>query len=89
MKFPLAIFRVSGHSMEPTFKAGDLVLVNRWAKPKVGDIIVAFDTERNIKVIKRIQKVNGSNIVLTGDNPGHGEKRIIDKSRIIGKVVNF
>lgn len=73
--------------MEPTLKAGQFVLVNRWSHPKVGDIVVAHDIQRDIEVIKRVKKIGGLNIVLTGDNPGHGRDRIVDKSQIVGKAI--
>ncbi|MBI3290432.1 helix-turn-helix transcriptional regulator [Candidatus Microgenomates bacterium] len=84
---PITVFRVAGHSMEPTLHAGQFVLVNRWAKPKVGDAIVANDIQRNIKVIKRVNKVMDGRLQIVGDNPGHGGERIINKSQVIGKVI--
>lgn len=73
--------------MEPTLRAGQFVLVNRWAKPKVGDLVVANDVQSYIKVIKRVARIQSSNIVLTGDNRGHGGKMVVDKSEIVGKVI--
>lgn len=34
------IIKVQGHSMEPTFQSGDLILVDTSATPEIGDIIV-------------------------------------------------
>ncbi|MBI3289824.1 S26 family signal peptidase [Candidatus Microgenomates bacterium] len=75
--------------MEPTLKAGQFVLVNRWATLKVGDIVVANDTERDIRVIKRVKKTRGNRVQVVGDNEGHGGEMTINKSQIIGRVIAF
>ena len=88
MRFPLVIFRVSGHSMEPTLTAGQFVLVYRWAEPKVGDVVVVNDTERDILIVKRIvNEVGPGKWKVAGDNPGHEGSRVVNKSEIIGKVI--
>lgn len=41
MKSPFSLYKISGHSMEPTIKDGKVVLVWRWGnKFKRGDIVV-------------------------------------------------
>ena len=79
--------------MEPTLYAGQLILVSFipyiFNKPKIGDLVVAFDIKRNIKVIKRVKGVDKNMIYIVSDNIGHGNLRKIDKSKIIGKVVWF
>lgn len=48
-------FTVVGPSMEPTLRAGQVVLVDVRADPQVGDIVVAMHPRRsNLKIIKRL-----------------------------------
>lgn len=59
---------VSGHSMEPTFYTGDLV-VSRCADPAVGDVVVYATPEtQGGRVIHRIVGGDSSGWVLRGDN---------------------
>lgn len=83
----ITIFKVSGHSMEPTLHAGQFVLVSRWATPKVGDIVVANDAESYIRVIKRVKEVGSGKWKVGSDNKGHGKDRIVNKSQVVGKVI--
>lgn len=82
MNFPLLIFKVSGHSMEPTLHEGQFVVVNRWAKPKVGDIVVTEGI-----LLKRIKTIKNDAHLIVGDNPGHFKPKWINKSEIVGKVI--
>lgn len=91
-QWPLLRFRVFGHSMEPTFKEGDLLLVNCWAyvfsRPKISDVIVVNDSINIHRLIlKRIKVVNGNWCMVAGDNKGHSTPRKITKSSILGKVI--
>jgi nickel-type superoxide dismutase maturation protease len=89
---PLFKFKIEGNSMLPTFKPGDLVLVNRLAyffnKPRIGDLIV-LKTERYI--IKRINKIKNNKIFVIGDNKKEStDSRIfgwVNTEKIIGKTV--
>ena len=63
----LCLIRVSGDSMEPTLRAGDVILVNRQAcKPdregiyilRVGDMLL----------VKRLQALPGGQVKVTSDN---------------------
>ncbi len=56
---PIGRYVVEGHSMEPAYRAGDRVLVNRLAyirwPPRVGDVVVLYDPERRSRrLLKRI-----------------------------------
>jgi nickel-type superoxide dismutase maturation protease len=59
-----------GTSMNPTLKDGEVVLVDREAKIKVGDIVVAkHPVEQNNEVVKRVERINErGNFFLIGDN---------------------
>lgn len=75
---PLCLYRVSGQSMLPTYKPGDLVLGWKKFKPKVGDVVVVmFDRPR----IKRVKQVLADGVWVEGDNPDHSSD-----SRDLGTV---
>ena len=76
--------------MTPFLKAGDTVLVFKFLKPKVGDIVVFKFADQKF-YIKRISKIKKHQYYLKGDN----SKKSIDsremgwiyKKDIIGKVI--
>lgn len=81
---PMGYIIVSGHSMEPTFWTGDLVLTRKQASYKPGDI-VAFHADRG-NVIHRIidgDPVNGFN--TQGDNNSFVDGWHPTPLQIIGK----
>ncbi len=94
--FPIGRFRVEDRSMEPTFRAGDYVLVNRWAyrvrKPSEGDVVVVRDPEQPTKfIVKRVSSVAEADAYfLVGDNAESSRDSrhfgAIRKERIVGKV---
>ena len=89
----LAKFKILGHSMEPTLKNGQLVLVSNLAyvfkKPQINDI-VAFQSEEKV-LIKRITKIKAKAFFVSGDNVGDSldSRKIgfISSSKILGKVI--
>ena len=85
--FPLRIYKIDGHSMEPTILAGSFVLVWRWQRHfKVGDI-VAFHFDGKI-LIKRVAAINNNQIEVRGDNKQDSlDIGAIDLSKIIGKII--
>lgn len=92
---PVFKYIVRGESMEPTYKEGDAVLVNRLAflfkKPKIGDVIVLSNPKKNIIVIKRIYKISSKGYFVVGDNKNESTDSRhfgwIFKKEIIGKVM--
>ncbi len=73
--------------MEPALRAGDYVLVNRWAyvfsSPREGEVIVLRDPERAERfLVKRIAAVGEGGIVVAGDN-----KKYSRDSRKFGPVI--
>lgn len=89
----LFLFRVSGHSMEPTLKEGQILFASLlpylFFKPKVGDVVV-FKDEGKV-FIKRIKKLEREKYFLTGDNKSDSldSRKIgwIDRENILGKVL--
>jgi hypothetical protein len=64
--------------MEPTYKAGDVLLGLRWFRLKVGQVVIAF-TDR--PVVKRLTKITAEGYWLEGDN-----KQASSDSRQFGAV---
>ena len=65
----LDVVEVRGRSMAPTLLPGDRLLVAR-ARARLGDIVLARDPRApDRELIKRVAAVDGSGLVLRGDNP--------------------
>lgn len=68
--WPLALYRVAGHSMLPTYRPGDTLLGWRWLRPrrlKPATVVVAEQAGR--PVIKRLTGHTAAGLSLAGDNP--------------------
>lgn len=82
-----------GNSMLPTLRNGEVVLVDRTAPIKVGDIVVArHPVEQTSELIKRVERVTErGTYFLVGDNPddSHDSRHFgaVTKDYIKGKVV--
>ena len=65
------IFRVSGDSMLPTLKDGDVVMILRTKSIEPGDVVLAnHPYKSSVKMLKRVSEINDEGrYVLTGDNP--------------------
>ena len=79
-------FIVSGHSMEPTFKEGQTVLVSSipylFGGPKVGDVVVIKNSRDGRLLLKRVKKRESKEYVVAGDNP-----EVSTDSRTFGPVL--
>ncbi len=73
--FPYRLFKVNGHSMEPTINHAKLVLGKLNHQPKVNDIVVVPSQQ----LIKRVVNYKNGVIHLVGDNPNSSEHIITDK----------
>ena len=98
---PLSRYVVDGTSMEPAFRPGDRVLVNRLAyrrrTPRAGEVVVLHDPERRGHVLlKRIataldDAVPGpSGVYVLGDNTAESRDSrafgAVARDEIIGKA---
>lgn len=90
MKSPISRFTVLGNSMIPALYPGqDVVSINWFVNPKVGDIVVIKKSGR--EMVKRIEKVEGDKVFVVGDN---GQESIdsrhfgpVNLNQVVGKVV--
>ncbi|MEK7451052.1 MAG: nickel-type superoxide dismutase maturation protease [Patescibacteria group bacterium] len=88
----LSKIKVLGHSMEPTLKQNQIVMVSSipyfFKKPKVGDIVVL---KRQKYIIKRIAAIKKEQIFVIGDNKKESRDSRhfgwIEKDNILGKVI--
>lgn len=66
--FPLHLYRVSGDSMLPSYREGDILLGITWTKFRPGQVVVV---QRDFIAIKRIVRIEPEGIWLEGDNSDH------------------
>jgi signal peptidase I len=70
---------VAGHSMAPTLRAGDWLLVDPDAfgrrAPAVGELVVARDPRQPARwLVKRVADIGpGGRLSLAGDHPAHAQ----------------
>ncbi|MBM3933278.1 MAG: signal peptidase I [SAR202 cluster bacterium] len=68
MRMPLEIYVVRGHSMRPSLREGDVLIVRSLrpgARLKRGDIVAALDPrERTRRTLKRVIGLSGEEIAL-------------------------
>ena len=79
--------RVSGQSMEPHMRDGDILMVDKSIEPKVGKVVIAaINCEMTVK---RLSEVDGQ-LTLTADNPNYPDLKVgdCDVSMIWGVVTN-
>lgn len=86
----MLIRRVSGSSMEPALKAGQIVVcTSKIKKLKIGDIIIF--QHQGLEKIKRVSSLSGDKILVLGDNKKESTDSrsfgSINSKQIIGKVI--
>lgn len=86
----LILISAIGDSMEPTLRAGDLLLIDRNNEGVKQDAIYAFSTNGELRVKRMQLKIDGS-VVVKSDNPQY-EAEILNfeqahSLRVIGRVV--
>lgn len=87
----LSLIFVSGESMEPTLRPGDMVLIVRQNGQPVEDGIYVVRLEDAL-LVKRLQRLPGGRLQVSSDNPAYKPFEIDVKTSggdfvIIGKVV--
>lgn len=93
--FPINKYLVSGNSMSPFLKPGNVVLVIKYFpvffKPRREDIVACKNPLDARILIKRITKIENNRYFVEGDNRSASTDSrnfgFIDKDHIIGKVI--
>jgi len=62
---------VRGESMQPTLDDGDLLLIDRWRRPVVGDLAIIRFPDGEVSV-KRVDLIEPEGYFVTRDNPNRG-----------------
>lgn len=72
-RFPYLRVRVSGPSMVPTLRHGDVLVVRRAGDARIGDVVLAkFRALPDRFVVKRVVRREGGGWWLRSDNPFAG-----------------
>lgn len=86
----LVLISAIGDSMEPTLRAGDLLLIDRSTAMVKQDAIYAFATNGELRVKRMQLKIDGS-VVVKSDNPQYEAEFLTSEQiaslRIVGRVV--
>lgn len=78
MRWPVKVFKVTGDSMEPTYRDGTFLLGSGGVQAKQGSVVVvsppdSFHSTKNTlksrKHIKRVRNTGKEGIWVEGDNP--------------------
>lgn len=65
---PLVLRQIVGHSMDPNFIEGRVVVASGWFNQlKSHDVVIIFHD--GMEKIKRIEHINGDELYVRGDNP--------------------
>lgn len=84
--FPFTVYRVSGHSMEPNFKGGTIVVVSSLTTLKTKDVLVFKKGDK--KFIKRVKEKTSGGFLVVGDNQSDSlEVGEVLETEVLGKVV--
>lgn len=88
----LATYQVSGNSMIPLLRDGDLISVMPAPVYRVGDIVVAtHPIQTDLTIVKRIDSVaSDGRFRLRGANPEESTDSfgLISQNKIIGKMIS-
>lgn len=89
-RFIFSVTRVDGNSMLPTLIDGQYVLVLRFLKPRLEDVIVfKLPNEKN-HFVKRVNRVEKDSYYVLGDNINNSKDSRhfgnVDKKYVIGTV---
>lgn len=78
-------FRVVGRSMEPSFREGDFVIIRKFGRPRIGDVVIINYQGR--QMLKRVSSITNEKYFLRGDKQVDGRIFSIKRDAIVGKVL--
>lgn len=89
--WPYRRAKVQGDSMDPTFRNGDILLVNMYREvpidiPLLEVVLIERELQPGIFYIKRIQESHGGAYWVEGDNREEGIEELVNDSRSWGFV---
>ncbi len=85
MMFELTV--VTGASMEPALRVGDVVVSIPWREPAAGDVIV-FEADDLGRVVHRVVRVGADGVLVTrGDANRHTDRCGVRPGSVRGTVV--
>ncbi len=92
---PIFKYQISGNSMIPILKHGQVVLVNRLSyfltEPKIGDLVALIDPRDKKVLIKRLARIKNYQYFVLGENKKQStDSRAfgwLKKKDIIGKII--
>ena len=92
VKLKYKLLMVSGSSMYPTLKEGDVLLVDKRAELEEDQIVILKDPQNSKKVlVKRIIVLDSEYAWVEGDNNGNSRDSRdfgeVSRTNIIGKVI--
>jgi nickel-type superoxide dismutase maturation protease len=89
---PFGVAEVSGPSMYPTLRHGDLLLVRYGAEPRAGDVaVLRHPFRQELLIVKRLAGRRESGWWVLGDNPAaEGDSRsfgAVPRELLLGRVL--
>jgi phage repressor protein C with HTH and peptisase S24 domain len=86
---PWQLVRVSGPSMVPTLRDGDLLIVRRGATVRPGDVVLGrFHSIPGRWVVKRAVRPRSDGWEVASDNPfAGGDSAVHGSAQVFGRVV--
>lgn len=86
----LILISAIGDSMEPSLRAGDLLLIDRSVESVRQDAVYAIAQDGELR-IKRIQRLFDGSLIIKSDNPSYQPENLTadqaERMRIVGRVV--
>lgn len=86
----LLLISAIGDSMEPSLRAGDLLLIDRSVEAVKQDAIYAIAQDGELR-IKRIQRLFDGSLIIKSDNSSYQPEKLTsdqaERMRIVGRVV--
>jgi len=87
--FGVGLATVSGPSMVPTLRSGDVVLVRYGGRPRTGGVVLArYRSLPDRLVVKRVVRADGDGWWLASDNVfAGGDSEVHGTADVLGRVV--